>query len=57
MEANALRPPFFSQCYVAAPFAFVLGLEFDFMFMPHPHGVKIGVLTFAAATLCVLNRR
>ncbi|MBO9134550.1 permease [Rhizobium sp. rho-13.1] len=48
---NSLRPPFFSQCYVAAPFAFMIGLAFDFMFMPHEQGLTIGVLTIASATL------
>ncbi|MND75388.1 hypothetical protein D3C80_670030 [compost metagenome] len=48
---NTLRPPFFSQCYVAAPFAFTVGLAFDFMFMPHAQGLTIGIITMAAATL------
>jgi hypothetical protein len=48
---NTLRPPFFSQCYVAAPFAFAVGLAFDFMFMPHAQGLTIGIVTMAGATL------
>lgn len=48
---NSLRPPFFSQCYVAAPFAFMVGLAFDFLFMPHAQGVTIGLVTLALATL------
>lgn len=46
---NSLRPPFFSQCYVAAPFAFVVGLGFDFMFMPHAQGMMIGAMTLTIA--------
>ncbi|WP_426131844.1 permease [Pararhizobium sp. PWRC1-1] len=48
---NTLRPPFFSQCYVAAPFAFIVGLGFDFLFMPHAQGVTVGILTMLVATL------
>jgi len=48
---NLLRPPFFSQCYVAAPFAFVVGLGFDFIFIPHAHGLTIGIATMVAAFL------
>nr|WP_237681916.1 permease [Agrobacterium vitis] len=48
---SSLRPPFFSQCYVAAPFAFIIGLAFDLIFMPDGQGVLIGLLTLTAATL------
>lgn len=48
---NSLRPPFFSQCYVAAPFAFSVGLAFDFLLMPHAQGITLGILTMALATL------
>ncbi|WP_296435347.1 permease [Rhizobium sp. UBA1881] len=48
---NSLRPPFFSQCYVAAPFAFVLGLAFDFIFMPQEKGLLIGLISMAIATV------
>lgn len=48
---DSLRPPFFSQCYVAAPFAFVVGLAFDFLFMPHAQGVIVGVFVMVLAVL------
>ncbi|WP_296085138.1 permease [uncultured Agrobacterium sp.] len=48
---DSLRPPFFSQCYVAAPFAFVLGLGFDFLSMPGHEGVLAGLITIAVATI------
>lgn len=48
---NSLRPPFFSQCYVAAPFAFVLVLGFDFFSMPQQEGVLAGFLTIAVTML------
>ncbi len=40
---NSLRPPFYSQCFVTAPFAFALGLAVDFIFMPNPRGLWIGL--------------
>jgi hypothetical protein len=46
---NSLRPPFFSQCYVAAPFAFVLVLGFDFFVMPQEQGIHAGVLAVGIA--------
>lgn len=48
---NSLRPPFFSQCYVAAPFVFVIGLALDFMLMPGEQGVGIGIATLILAIL------
>lgn len=48
---NSLRPPFFSQCYVAAPFAFFLVLGFDFISMPEEHGVLVGSFTVAFAMI------
>ena len=47
---NTLRPPFFSQCYVAAPFAFILVLGLDFMTMPYGQGLPVGLATMAIAT-------
>jgi len=47
----SLRPPFFSQCYVAAPFAFVLALGFDFFSMPQEQGVLAGLVTLVVATV------
>lgn len=46
---RTLRPPFFSQCYVAAPFAFLVGLTVDLLRMPAERGVMLGLLTLAAA--------
>lgn len=48
---NSLRPPFFSQCYVAAPFAFVLVLGFDFFSMPREEGALAGLITIVVATI------
>jgi len=47
----SLRPPFYSQCYVAAPFAFVMGLGFDFLLMPDQRGDNVGLLVMALAVL------
>ena len=46
---NTLRPPFFSQCYVAAPFAFLLGLATDLMLIPGGDRVIAGLLTLGVA--------
>lgn len=48
---NSLRPPFFSQCYVAAPFAFILVLGFDFIAMPNEQGILAGLLKMGLATV------
>ncbi|MGV1788538.1 MULTISPECIES: permease [Agrobacterium] len=46
---NSLRPPFFSQCYVAAPFAFVLVLGLDFLSMPQGQGTLAGTVAIVMA--------
>lgn len=48
---DTLRPPFFSQCYVAAPFALVLVLGLDFYAMPRGEGVVAGAITATIATV------
>ncbi|KAA3508873.1 permease [Agrobacterium rosae] len=48
---NSLRPPFFSQCYIAAPFAFVLVLGFDFFSMPREEGALAGLITIAVTSV------
>lgn len=49
MTRNALRPPFFSQCYVAAPFAFMLVLGIDLMGVPEEKGMTAGMLAMGVA--------
>jgi hypothetical protein len=46
---NSLRPPFFSQCYIAAPFAFLLVLGLDFLSMPQDQGRLAGIVTIMVA--------
>jgi hypothetical protein len=48
---NALRPPFYSQCYVAAPFVFLLGLSIDLMLVPGGAWIGTGGLVLALAIL------
>lgn len=48
---DTLRPPFFSQCYVAAPFALVLVLGIDFFAMPRGEGVVAGAIAATIATV------
>ncbi|HCJ73222.1 MAG TPA: permease [Agrobacterium sp.] len=48
---NSLRPPFFSQCYVAAPFALVLVLGLDFLSMPEGQGSLAGVFAIGFALI------
>lgn len=46
---RTLRPPFFSQCYVAAPFVLFIGLTVDFLVIPRGQGVAYGLVTIVAA--------
>lgn len=46
---NSLRPPFFSQCYVAAPFALSLVICLDLFIIPHEQGMIAGIVTIAVA--------
>ncbi|MCS4245655.1 hypothetical protein M2418_005203 [Rhizobium sp. BIGb0125] len=46
---DSLRPPFFSQCYVAAPFALVLILGLDFLSMPQGQGTLAGIFVVLVA--------
>ncbi|CVI59345.1 Permeases of the major facilitator superfamily [Agrobacterium salinitolerans str. Hayward 0363] len=48
---NSLRPPFFSQCYVTAPFSLVLVSGFDLASMPNERGLAIGLTVIALATV------
>lgn len=48
---DTLRPPFFSQCYVAALFAFVLMLGLDFYSMPSGEGTAAGAVTATVAVV------
>ncbi|WP_156378596.1 MULTISPECIES: permease [unclassified Rhizobium] len=48
---NTLRPPFFSQCYVAAPFAFLLGLAIDLMLVPGGDSQTAGLAGLGGALL------
>lgn len=46
---STLRPPFFSQCYVAAPFVVLIGLTVDFLVLPGGRGTTLAALCFLAA--------
>lgn len=46
-----LRPPFFSQCYVAAPFAFLLALAVDFFAIADGRGIWPGAVALLVAIL------
>jgi hypothetical protein len=48
---DTLRPPFYSQCYVAAPFVFLHGLAIDLIVVPDGAGVVAGLVTFAAGLI------
>jgi hypothetical protein len=49
LTRTSLRPPFFSQCFVAAPFVFVVGLAFDLFFMPGEQGDVAGAIVMLVA--------
>jgi hypothetical protein len=46
---DTLRPPFFSQCYVAAPFALGLVLGIDLVSLPQNNGVIAGLVVIGVA--------
>lgn len=46
---STLRPPFFSQCYVAAPFVMLIGLAVDFLLLADGRGTALAALCFLAA--------
>ena len=46
---DTLRPPFFSQCYVTAPYAFILVYGIDFFSMPQEEGILPGIIAVAVA--------
>lgn len=54
---NSLRPPFFSQCYVAAPFAFILVRGFDFLSPPQDQGVLQVLLQWQSPRYGMRRRR
>ena len=51
LTRTALRPPFYSQCFVAAPFAFMIGLSTDLVYMPDGQGVGAGLAVLALSTI------
>ncbi|MEC9461723.1 MAG: permease, partial [Pseudomonadota bacterium] len=51
LTRSTLRPPFFSQCYVAAPFVMLIGLSVDFIAVPGDTGTMAAGLIFAAALI------
>ncbi|NWJ25929.1 permease [Rhizobium sp. RM] len=51
LTRQTLRPPFYSQCYVASSFVFVAGIGLDLMLIPHHLGLTAGIALFAVATL------
>lgn len=51
LTRSSLRPPFFSQCFVAAPFVFVFGLAIDLLVMPAERGILAGLTALAVAII------
>lgn len=51
LTRESLRPPFFSQCYVAGPFVFLIGLMVDFLIIPGGQAFALAGAVFAAAML------
>jgi hypothetical protein len=49
LTRETLRPPFYAQCFVAAPFVLVASLGLDVMIMPHEAGLLWGGVMFAIA--------
>jgi hypothetical protein len=51
LTRNSLRPPFFSQCYVVAPFVLVTGFALDLILIPGGRGMAAGFATTLLALL------
>lgn len=49
LTRGTLRPPFFSQCYVVAPFVFFAGLGLDLMLIPGRQGLGAGIFVMLLA--------
>jgi hypothetical protein len=49
LTRDTLRPPFYSQCYVVAPFVFVAGLGLDLMLIPGGAAITAGIATILLA--------
>ncbi|KQR75784.1 permease [Rhizobium sp. Leaf341] len=49
LSRTSLRPPFFSQCFVAAPFVFAVGLGVDLLVLPLQKGMVAGLLVLIVA--------
>lgn len=51
LTRETLRPPFYSQCYVATVFVFVAGLGLDLLLIPHHVGLTAGIAVVGVATI------
>ena len=51
LTRSTLRPPFFSQCYVAAPFVFLTGLAIDCLLIPAGRGLPYAGAIFLGAVI------
>ncbi|SIQ47866.1 hypothetical protein SAMN05880561_103134 [Rhizobium sp. RU33A] len=51
LKRSTLRPPFFSQCYVAAPFVFLIGLSVDFLAIPGGQADAYAAAVFVGAVV------
>jgi hypothetical protein len=49
LTRHTLRPPFFSQCYVVAPFVLAAGLAMDLMLIPQQKGLAAGIVAMLGA--------
>lgn len=52
LERATLRPPFYSQCYVAAPFALLLGIAAIIVQLPWIWAPPLGLAMILVALLC-----
>lgn len=51
LTRNTLRPPFFGQCFVVAPFVLIAGIALDLALVPNHQGVTASVLTIMVALI------
>ncbi|MDM9623310.1 MULTISPECIES: permease [unclassified Rhizobium] len=51
LTRETLRPPFYSQCYVASLFVLFAGFGLDLILIPHQSGLAAGIGVVAVATI------
>jgi hypothetical protein len=57
LDREALRAPFYSQCYVTAPFALAFGLAYTLGHIARPHSAAFASIGFTLATVWYVRQQ